>query len=474
VTVSVTALTALTALVLISASAASHAPGPSSWAKGKPVTHARVLHPDFVFPGKNRFPLKVSVNRRYLVDRNNVPFMIVGDSPQAMIGNLSLADAKTFIDNRKAAGFNTLLIDLVCASYTGCNSDATTVVGGLAPFTTPGNLATPNPTYFARADAVIQLAADAGMVVFLDPIETGGWLPVLQANGVAKDFAFGQWLGRRYARFPNLVWWHGNDFQTWGNPADDAVVLAVARGIASVDSSHLQTVLLNYTLSSSLDDSRWAPWIKLDAAYTYEPSYAEVLQEYNRPKFMPVFLGESAYEGEDNSGAPGIPLVLRHEEYWAMLSGATGFFYGNHWTWQFLGNWQDNINTPASAQVTYLTRLFGPLRWYDLVPDQTHKLVTAGYGEFDSGADAEAANYVTTAATTDGKLAVSYLPAGGTITVDMSKLSRPVRARWFDPTSGTFTTATGSPFSTSGSVQFTTPGPNAAGDPDWVLVLDRT
>src|SRR4051812_22039195 len=54
------------------------------------------------------FPLKVSTNGRYLVDQHNVPFLVVGDSPQAMIGNLSVEDAATFIASRKAAGFNAL------------------------------------------------------------------------------------------------------------------------------------------------------------------------------------------------------------------------------------------------------------------------------------------------------------------------------------------------------------------------------
>src|SRR5215475_1198860 len=35
------------------------------------------------------FPLKPSPNNRFLVDQNGMPFVMVGDSPQAMIGNLS-------------------------------------------------------------------------------------------------------------------------------------------------------------------------------------------------------------------------------------------------------------------------------------------------------------------------------------------------------------------------------------------------
>ena len=91
------------------------------------------------------YPLKVSPNGRYLVDRRNAPFMIVGDSPQSMIANLSLADARTYLADRKAAGFNSLWIDLLCVRYTGCRGDGTTY-DGIKPFRTPGDLATANPS----------------------------------------------------------------------------------------------------------------------------------------------------------------------------------------------------------------------------------------------------------------------------------------------------------------------------------------
>ncbi len=185
------------------------------------------------------FPLKPSSNRRYLVDQHNVPFMIVGDSPQALIGNLSVLTPRFYIADRKAAGFNALWVDLLCTKYTGCRADGKTF-DGIAPFTTPGDLSTPNPAYFTRADAIIRLAAKAGMVVFLDPIETGGWLGDLRSNGLANDRAFGRFLGSRYASFPNIVWAYGNDFQTWRTPSDDALVLAVANGIRSADRKHIR------------------------------------------------------------------------------------------------------------------------------------------------------------------------------------------------------------------------------------------
>jgi hypothetical protein len=79
-------------------------------------------------------------------------------------------------------------------------------------------------------------------------------------------------------------------------------------------------------------------------------------------------------------------------------------------------------------------------------------------------------DYVTTAATPDRRLAVSYLPSGGTITVDTTHFAGRVRARWYDPTVGRYA-GPGSTAARATRVTLTTPGRNASGDPDWVLVL---
>jgi hypothetical protein len=149
--------------------------------------------------------LRISASGRYLVDQNNLPFLIIGDSPQSLINNLSTADREMYLADRQAHGFNTVWVNLLCNTYTGCRADGTTY-DGVAPFTKPDDLATPNETYFARADAAIRDAARHGLVVFLDPIETGGWLATLRANGAAKAFRYGAYLGRRYKDFPNIVW----------------------------------------------------------------------------------------------------------------------------------------------------------------------------------------------------------------------------------------------------------------------------
>jgi len=414
------------------------------------------------------FPLKIGPTRRYLVDQHDRPFLIVGDSPQSLIVNLSGEQAAQFLANRGRAGFNTMWINLLCVEYTGGRADGTTY-DGIGPFTTPGDLSTPNEAYFERADAMLRLAARHGMVVFLDPIETGGWLETLRRNGTAKAAAYGRYLGRRYKEFPNIVWFNGNDFQSWQDPVDDALVLAVAKGIRSVDPDHLHTVQLDYEVSSSLDDERWRGVIGLDAAYTYAPTYAEVLKEYRRADHLPVFMVEANYEGEHYYSGP---QTLRRQEYWSLLSGAAGQLYGNKYTWPFLEGWQRFLDTVGSRQFTYVTNLFAPRRWFELIPDDSHQIVASGYGTFSPEGMVDDSDYVTAAGTPDGKLVIAYLPTHRSVEVDMSKLSGAVRASWYDPTTGTDAPVAGSPLANSGTRSFEPPGENGDGDDDWVLVLE--
>ena len=448
--------------------------------------------------------LKASANNRYLVDQNNTPFLMVGDFPQQLITNLSQKEAAAFMANRQKYGINALWINLLCISTDPiCNRDAKTF-DGIGPFLVPGDVSTPNPAYFQRVDDMLSIAADHGMVVVLDPIETISWLDVLRKNGDSKAFEYGQYLGNRYKDFPNIIWMHGNDFQSWRDANDTALVQAVARGIRSMDKNHIHTVELSTPSSGSLDDPQWAPLIELNAAYTYFPTYAQVLMEYNRANFKPVFMVEANYEFEQNfSAGGGVTGNLRRQEYWTMLSGATGQLYGSAHTWTLNKGWELNLDTPGILQLKYMKDLFVTRKWYDLIPDQNHTVMTSGYSAFSCfvgmastriGKNQDlmarvfnrmdtlfglrnfafiAANTCAVAARTlDGSLVVAYMPTIRTITVDMSKLASPAIARWYDPTSGEYTDVKGSPFANVGMSQFTPSGANKSGEGDWVLVLE--
>jgi Protein of unknown function (DUF4038)/Putative collagen-binding domain of a collagenase len=428
-------------------------------------------------PAAPAYPVKKSANSRYLVDQNNIPFLIVGDSPQALIVNLTEAEASAFFADRAALGFNTMWINLLCATYTGGRTNASTI-DGILPFSTnivassSYDLTKTNEAYFARVDHMLNLAAQNGIQVLLDPAETGSFLSVMLANGTNKCRAYGQFLGDRYKNFTNIIWMSGNDFQSWRNAGDDAVVRAVALGIKDKDPNHIHTTELDFNVSSSLDDANWNSIIDLNATYTYYATYARLLQDYNRPNFLPNFMVEANYEFEHAYTGNS---TLRHQEYWTMLSGATGQLYGNGYTWPFVSGWQSHLDTPGAIQFGYVTALFAPRAWFNLVPDTNHVVVTAGFGTFDTNADIHLVNnndYATAARTADGSLVMAYMPTARTLTVDMSKLSGPAVAHWYDPANSTYLSISGSPFANSGARDFTPSGNNSDSDGDWILVLE--
>jgi Protein of unknown function (DUF4038)/Putative collagen-binding domain of a collagenase len=419
----------------------------------------------------SRYPVKIGPTGRYLVDRHDKPFLIAGESPQAMTVNLSEADAELFFKNRRSHGFNTTWIDLLCAKYTGGREDASTF-DGIKPFKTAGDFSQPNEEFFARCDRIIRIAAKYDTLVMLDPAETGSFLEWMQKNGVDKCRNFGRYLGNRYKDFDNLLWVHGNDYGQ-DTPENDKLVIAIAEGIKDAGDRHLHTIEIDWksNFMTSLDNERWAAIVGMSAAYTYKPVYLPLLRDYNRKTDhrVPTFMVESSYEFENVAGIKfGDPHQLRLQEYTSNLCGSTGQLYGNKYTWPFLSGWKQQLDTPGAIQMKYVQALFEPRRWYDLVPDQEHKVLTAGFGKF-GGFD-----YMATARTPEGRLVMAYLPDSRTVTIDMTQLPGPAIARWYDPASGKFRQIDGSPLPNQGKHQFASPGDNAdgPGNQDWVLVLE--
>jgi hypothetical protein len=120
----------------------------------------------------------------------------------------------------------------------------------------------------------------------------------------------------------------------------------------------------------------------------------------------------------------------------------------------------------------YVKSLFESRPWYNLIPDQNHTVVTAGYGTFSSTGSLGDNDYLTAARSPDGTLVLAYMPTIRTITVDMSTLAAPANARWYDPSNGTFVVIPGSPLANAGTRDFTPSASNSEGSGDWVLVLE--
>ena len=199
---------------------------------------------------------------------------------------------------------------------------------------------------------------------------------------------------------------------------------------------------------------------------------------YNQTPVAPTYLVEGHYDLGIDLGNPkdyGTPLVLRRQEYWAMLSGGKGQLYGNGYTCYFMPGWKYYIDTVGVTQFMIWHGFFSSLPWQDLVPDQDHTVVTAGLGNPGNlQTRVSKSDFCTASKTPDGSFVVAYMPTARKITVNMASLKAPANAKWFDPTNGTYTTIPGGPFANTGTRQFTPPGNNHDGDSDWVLLLDAS
>jgi hypothetical protein len=442
-----------------------------------------------------RYPLKASRNGHYLVDQDNVPMLMIGDAPQDAFALLSESQWNTYLADRQSHGVNALWVDALCGQYlsikgngtVGCN-DSMRTYDGIAPFRTGNDqtsydVSTPNDAYWSRVKNYIDTAGRYGMTILLNVWDTAGLKQLMQSSGDMKMYNFGVFLGNRYKAVPNIIWMVGNDFGTWNtNATHNNLMKNLMAGIASVDKVHLMTTQLDGT-SQSLDDQLLAPYTSLNGVYDYYCAYGETYSAYQSGK-MPAFFEEGYYEDgtlQNDGAAMGntvTPKMLRTQEWWTLLAGGAGHIYGNMNIWTFPRDWTDKLNSPGMVQLGHLASFMRGIPWYNLVPDQAHAVATAGYGVPDMGTSNSSCivtnNYVTTAYFADGTGAVSYAPFSTILTVAMNKFKRPVNAKWFDPTTGTYSDVPGSPFVNSGTRRFVTPNKNGAGDPDWVLLVQET
>ena len=435
------------------------------FAVGK-ATPAALAAPNPVYPLK----LSAAAGARYLVDQTNKPFFIVGEAAWSLIGQVSLEDARLYLDDLAARGYNTVITTLV-EQYYADNAPANYY--GVQPYIPANDFSAPNPDYFAHADAVINYAATKGILVILSPNYLGccsdGWLSVLaNQNTIADAASFGTFVGNRYRDFPNVLYAWGNDLLP-PNTAVGNKIDAMAAAAKAADPNHL------HTFHGAPEYSAWEiknsynfDWIDFNSVYTYNPVQTEVEANFDpdnnltTPAPMPLFLFEGHYE---NDWAGRDAVTTRRQGYVAVLTGASGYAYGNNPMWHMNGHptwtptdWRLHLNDTGRADMTHFARLFNSRAWADLVPDLDNTLVTGNKGSGES--------YAAAAITTDGVTAMVYFPFSKTVTVNMARI-RGTNANvwWFNLRDGTAQFAGLAP--STGSRQFSPPT-----NSDWLLVLD--
>lgn len=419
--------------------------------------------------GAATFPLAVQPGRRHLVDASGRPFLVQGDTAWSLIAELRREDVERYLDDRRARGFNTVLVSLLEHRF---SSRAPANAFGEAPFLTPGDFGTPNDAYFDHAAWVVQQAAARDLLVLLTPSYLGydggneGWYQEMIANGPDKLRGYGRYVGRRFGDRRNVLWIQGGDF----NPPDRDIVRAIADGIGEQDPDALQSAHAAPE-TSALDYWRGEPWLQVNTVYSYRRVQQSLAKAYADPSRLPFFLIESFYENEHGV----TQQELRAQAYRAVLAGSTGQVFGNNPIWHFSGpglhparlDWQRALGSGGARSMTHLNRFLTGLRWWLLQPDTAGGFLTSGRG--DGGGRAASA------VAADRSFAVVYLPTGRGISVDLGELAGPLtRARWYDPAAGRLHQPVEPESQDKGVATFRPPGDDASGSGDWVLLLETS
>jgi uncharacterized protein (TIGR03437 family) len=412
--------------------------------------------------------MRLSRDGRFLINQSGQPVFIAGDSPWSLIVQPTIEEAELYLADRAAKGFNLIIVNLIDTKF---SSKAPRNIYSVAPFNRSGDFTTPNEDYFAHADAVIRLAGTKGITVLLDPLYLGwqcgdqGWCAQVQAASLNDMRSWGRYLGNRYKGFANIIWLIGGDTNPFTYNVGEKVEQVVA-GIKEYDTTHLITAHTGPGTSAQ-DIWNGRTWLNLNTIYHY--GIGELIsmaqREYTRPNALPLFMMETAYEREHDS----TPASLRQQAYSGSLWGGTlGSVFGNCPLWSFgfddgwcvAANWKDQLNSTGSVQFGYFTSLMRSRRFWLLVPDYSHEVVTAGYG---SGS-----TLAMTARASDGSSIITYIPTQRQVTVDLSQIAdanKAAKCSWYNPRTGQSTII--GAHATSGSLDFTPPDTN-----DWVLVID--
>jgi hypothetical protein len=422
--------------------------------------------------GSHRFVTAVSGNGRHFVDQHGDPILIKGDSPWSLMTDLSPKQAQLWFDNREQHGFNAAIVSLIGSVANGGPHDDGRTFDGLEPFV-DGDVTSWSPAYWSRAHRYVSIAASHGITVLLYPIDgwTIGHSFVPRSQQQCADY--GAMVARHFADLENIVWMSGGDyFPRTGNEATgsdvDRCIDAMVSGIRGAGDRRPFSIQLGYPTSISTDNPFWATRVDFNFVYTYYPTYRGTLDAFAVRPALPAVMGEANYEGENNDAdtADTTNETLRRQTLWALTSGACGDFRGSD-DWEFQSGWESRLDTAAVRQQDRLRRLFETIPWWELEPDSTQPIITAGRGELlreQQEMDVLDNDYATAARTPDGTLGVVYLPTARSFSVDLSVFAPSVSARWVDPASGE-----------SSPVQLTdrmsTPGRNSDGNSDWLLII---
>ena len=437
----------------------------------------------------SRLPaLKVSENKRFLVDENGNPFFWMGDTGWLLFSKLNREEADLYLTDRAAKGFNVIQVMLLHSlDVLNFYNDSALIDQNVAkPKITEGNefKDTVQYDYWDHVDYIIGKAADKGIYVGLVPV----WGSNVKAGHVSSQQAeeYARFLAKRYYNHTNIVWLNGGDVR-----GSDSI--QVWQTIGKTIKKFAPGQLVTFHPFGRTQSSTWfhdEPWLDFNMFQSghrrydqdtarNETCYGEdnwryVADDYQKSPVKPTLDAEPSYEGipqglHDTLQPRWNDNDLRRYAYWSVFSGACGFTYGNNSVMQFYKtdgkpgaygarqSWEEAINSPGAGQMGHLKNLMMKYQFTNLVPG--HSLV-ANQGE----------RYNYQPALRGEKCLMVYTYNGRPVSLNLEKLSGDdFMVSWFSPRDGRL--VDGRNLKKAGISEFDPPGDPENGN-DWVLILE--
>ncbi|SFJ68823.1 Putative collagen-binding domain of a collagenase [Paenibacillus sp. UNC496MF] len=423
--------------------------------------------------------LKVSENKRFLVQEDGLPFFWLADTAWELFHKLNREEADEYLRNRASLNFNVVqavalgeLDGIDGANAYGRRPLKRNARGQYDPSLPDLD---GDDHYWTHVDYIVDQAASYGLYIALLPTwgdkyhRAFGKGPEIFDEANAR--AYGAWLGERYGGRSNIVWVLGGDRSLIVRRHFEANNGLAAGLRESVGDAQLITFhpCGNASSSHHMHEEPWLDFNMIQSGHheRIRENYKHVKADYDRVPVKPTVDAEPAYEDH--------PVNFRAENgyfdqadvrigaYYGVFAGGFGTTYGHHSVWSmttepgsyFIMTWRDALIRPGAAQMRHLRALMEAHSYLDRVPDQS--LIADNY---------EGANYMV--ATRGGDYGLIYSPNGIPFRVSLGKLpGGRVKASWYDPRTGRYD-AIGE-FANEGEAAFAPP--TSGRGEDWVLVL---
>ncbi len=425
-------------------------------------------------------PLKISANKRFFATKNGKPFFWQGDTGWLLFKKCTKEDAKKYLDDRKAKGYNVIQVMLLHElNITDAYGDSALINKNIA---TP-NIA-PKNNYWSNTDFIIREAAKRGIYMALVPV----WGGNIKHVSVEQAKTYAAFLANRYKNYPNIIWLNGGDIK-----GGDALEKwnAIGNTIRSIDTTHLigfhprgrnsssawfhNEAWLDFNMFQSGHKDYVQDTVATETLHYGEDNWRYANDDYKLDPVKPTFDGEPSYENiphglHDSAEKRWTAADIRRYAYWSVFAGGCGFTYGNNSVMQFYrkgnkdmsfganANWDEELQTPGAGQIQHLKNLVLSKLYFDRVPAQS--LVIDNGDKYDRVAATKGKDY-----------ALFYVYNGRDFKADINQLGFVnFTCCWFNPKTGVKQIF--KPAATKGIVTFNPPGDTINGN-DWVLILQK-